>query len=275
MEDTTIETSLSISCVTYDSDVALLESTIESLAEACQKSIANNNLNAIDLYLIDNGSTQANLTNLLAIQKEHEQSFRNIKIFSGNGNIGYGMGNNLAINESNCNYHLIVNPDIIANPASIDTGIKYLQQSPAVAMVAPSAFDSNNKPHYIAKRHPSLIVLLARALKLKFLYSFLQQQLDSYEYRDKIPASAPVEIELASGCFMLCKMSALKKIDGFDPRFFMYFEDFDLSIRLRKEGKIVHLPDMHVVHAGGNASRKGWRHIKFFCVSLCKFLYKN
>jgi hypothetical protein len=255
--------------------MALLESTIESLAAACQIAINNNNLDVVDLYLIHNGSTQKNLNNLFAIQKKHKQPFRNIKIFSGHGNIGYGKGNNLAINESNCSYHLIVNPDILADPESIDTGITYLKQNPDAGMVAPSASGTDNKPHYIAKRHPSIAVLLARALKLKFLYGFLQQQLNAYEYRDKIPSSSPLEIELASGCFMLCKTSALKSIGGFDPRFFMYFEDFDLSIRLRKEGKIVHLPDMHVVHAGGNASRKGWKHICFFCISLCKFLYKN
>lgn len=275
MENIKSETSLSISCVTFNSDMTLLESTIESLVASCQTSVTNHILDFVDLYLIDNGSSEENLNNLVVLQNKYGQYFRRIKIFTGHGNIGYGRGNNLAISESNCSYHLIANPDILARPESIDIGIRYLEQNSKAGVVAPSATEKDNQPHYIAKRHPTVIVLLARAIKLKFFNRLLEQKLRAYEYRDKIPAREPFEIELASGCFMLCKTSVLQSIGGFDPRFFMYFEDFDLSIRLRKISKIVHLPSMHVVHMGGDASRKGWLHIYFFSTSFFKFLLKN
>lgn len=275
MEDTFTDTSLSISCVTFNSDADLLEKTIDSIANACQVSTNRKSLSFVDLYLIDNGSTRANFETLTAIREKKAQHFRAIKIISGQGNIGYGRGNNLAINESSCNYHLILNPDVLSNGENIQLGIHYLEQHPDVGMVAPSAFSAEREPHFIAKRHPTLTVLLARALKLKLFEYFLKHQLDAYEYRDKIPATAPLEIELASGCYMLCRTATLKEIGGFDPRFFMYFEDFDLCIKLRKVSKIIHLPDMQIIHMGGNASRKGWKHIFYFCTSLIKFYLKH
>jgi len=70
---------------------------------------------------------------------------------------------------------------------------------------------------------------------------------------------------------MLCRTEALKKINGFDDRFFLYFEDFALSIELRKLGKLMYIPSMKIIHLGGHAARKGMRHIFFFISSGFRF----
>ena len=67
---------------------------------------------------------------------------------------------------------------------------------------------------------------------------------------------------------MLCKTKALKLTGGFDSRYFLYFEDFSLSIELQKIGKIMYLPDMEIIHFGGNSSRKGYQ--AYLHVRICQ-----
>ena len=76
---------------------------------------------------------------------------------------------------------------------------------------------------------------------------------------------------LASGCFMLLRAHSLATVGGFDERYFLYFEDFDLSLRLAQLGEVQYLPEMQIIHHGGYAARKGWRHIAMFLRSGIRF----
>jgi GT2 family glycosyltransferase len=78
-------------------------------------------------------------------------------------------------------------------------------------------------------------------------------------------------VPLASGAFMLVRTPLFKRLGGFDPRFFMYFEDYDLSLRLGREADVAYVPAARIVHHGGEASRKGWRHVAWFLRSAWRF----
>ena len=58
------------------------------------------------------------------------------------------------------------------------------------------------------------------------------------------------------GCFMLARTSALKAVAGFDERFFMYFEDFDLVRRIHQHWKVIYYPIVSIVHAHAAEHRK-------------------
>lgn len=91
--------------------------------------------------------------------------------------------------------------------------------------------------------------------------------MDHYELRDRLgpETKTPVGgIPIASGCFMLMKADVARTAGGFGSTYFLYFEDFDLSLRLAQHGDIVYLPAMRIRHAGGGAGRKGWRHLVMF-----------
>ncbi len=61
---------------------------------------------------------------------------------------------------------------------------------------------------------------------------------------------------------MLFRTEVLKKLGGFDPRYFLYFEDYDLSLRTHEVARVAYVPSVRVLHHGGDAARKGWTHIK-------------
>ncbi len=266
--------SLSISCVTFNLDKSVFNSTIESLAISCAYAKKQNKLARTHLYLIDNGPDAQNYCNLQAIKNVFCNNFDDITLLSGHGNIGYGRGNNLALNQSTAHYHLVLNPDVLMAENNLSLALDYMNSHADVGLLAPDAVDDSGERQYLAKRMPSFAVLLARASNLVFLRERIADKLYHYEYRDLIPALQPVDIELASGCYMFLRTNITQQTGGFDPDFFMYFEDFDLSRRIAKTSRVVHHPELKIVHYGGGAGSKGFRHIRYFFASYLKFIHK-
>ena len=77
-----------------------------------------------------------------------------------------------------------------------------------------------------------MLVLLLRALSIQASPGFFGRRVGRYTYSDRLPSEHPEPIDLASGCYMFCRASALEAVGGFDERYFLYFEDFDLSRRI-------------------------------------------
>jgi GT2 family glycosyltransferase len=78
-------------------------------------------------------------------------------------------------------------------------------------------------------------------------------------------------ISMVSGCFMFFRRPVLEKLGGFDGSFFLYFEDFDLSLRAATQGEVAYVPAVRIQHDGGAAARKGLRHIRWFATSALHF----
>jgi len=81
--------------------------------------------------------------------------------------------------------------------------------------------------------------------------------------------------EVDRGAFVLARRDAIDRTGGFDPRFFLYFEDFDWSVRLNQVARNAFVPSVSIVHHGGGAARKGWRHVARFIGSGFRFYTKH
>ena len=107
------------------------------------------------------------------------------------------------------------------------------------------------------------------------LRRLFDSRLARYEYRELAQQQVATAVELISGCFMLCRTAALQQVGGFDERYFLYFEDFVLSLALGRIGELHHVPQCRITHHGGGAARKGWRHIVMFARSGWRFFNSN
>ena len=74
---------------------------------------------------------------------------------------------------------------------------------------------------------------------------------------------------------MFCRRAAVAAIGGFSDRYFLYFEDFDLSLRAAARGAIAFVPAVRIVHHGGYAARKGRRHVLLFIRSVFAFYRRH
>lgn len=189
-------------------------------------------------------------------------------------NLGYGRAHNLCMHQGG-DYHLLLNPDVYMAEDALFQGLSFLLANKDVVLVAPTGVDQQQQPLYLAKRYPTVLDLALRGFAPSILKRCFAKRLNHYQYAEQHQASAPYAIEIASGCCMLVRTDAIQRLGGFDPEFFLYFEDFDLSLRLRKQGALMCLPAMRISHDGGNTAQKGWWHIRQFARSAKQFFDKH
>jgi GT2 family glycosyltransferase len=150
-----------------------------------------------------------------------------------------------------------------------------LRGDAGIALVSPHVTGGDGRQEFLCKRYPSVLVLLLRAFAPRFVQERFRSRLDRYEMADVCGAGERVDVTLASGCFMLVPTRLLKTVGGFDERYFLYFEDFDLSLRLGACGRLVFDPAVRIVHHGGYAARKGPRHVAYFIRSGVRFFRQH
>lgn len=269
--------SLSVSIVVYFPDPTWLSVTLSSLVSSLSHARHAGLLRRAKICLVDNQSTTAFSAFALALDVAcAESDWIDTLVVAGHGNIGYGRANNIAIERwSDTDFHLVLNPDVkLAEPA-IANALRYLQQHPECSMVSPVATAPDGQPLYLAKRNPDFLTLALRGFAPQSIKRHFRQRLDAYERRETAYDAALTDVKIASGCFMLIRQSALTQTSGFDPAFFLYFEDFDLSYRIAKFASVARVADVHIVHAGGGAARKSLQHIWWFARSAWQFHRKH
>ena len=256
---------LFVSVVVYELDTTILSQCLRSLESSIARCFLAKKLSVWSLTIVDNGN---NGDSLAAFETE------NIRIVKNQYNVGYGAAHNQTIMDSASEFHLILNPDVTMDVDYVSKTIELLTNNTGIVLTGPRGFMSDGTDAYLCKRYPSLLVLFVRGLKHWWAYSAFEQNLAQYEYHELLN-SEPSEVELLSGCCMFARTQALKDIGGFDEEFFLYFEDFDLSLRIREVGRIVHLPTAKIIHLGGNSAAKGAHHIRLFVQSAIRFFQKH
>ena len=267
--------SLSIAIVTYRTPPAMLARALASLERSILEARAAGVLEAVSLFVIDNGTSADDYADVLAGTRDWPPEAGAIEVLHGHGNVGYARANNLVLGRLASDAHLVLNPDVELAPDALRQGLAALAAHREVGLVAPAVFDSQGGRQYLCKRYPSAWVLFLRGFAPRALQRRFEAQLARYEMRDAIGDAFMTGVPLASGCFMLVRTALFEKLGGFDERFFLYFEDYDLSVRLAREASIAYAPDVRIVHHGGEASRKGLRHVAWFTRSAWRFFSRH
>ena len=264
---------MSVGIVTYRSEGAVVRRLLESLAVAVRNASAQTAMRvAVDV--VCNGEAPAQAGTMAALVRDFAAAAPanvRVELIEGHGNIGYGAAQNLAIGRSSADFHLVLNPDVVLDADAVLESVRFLCAHADAVMAVPQALDDAGGYAGLAKREPSLFVLLLRALSVPASAGFFGRAVGRYIYSDRLPADSPQPVALASGCFMFCRTAALRAIGGFDARYFLYFEDFDLSRRIAAHGRIVEVPGVRIIHQGGRTARRGLGRIARFLRSGIRY----
>ncbi len=256
---------LTISIVTFNPDLDELRKTLDSLATA----LAPFDAGTSSIQIIDNSQEDK----VSAFIKEQFAQLP-VRIVHGQGNIGFGRAHNLALSEMG-EFHLILNPDIEMHPDALLNAVAFMKANPRCGLITPHAQWPNGDRQYLCKRYPAAFDLLLRGFAPKAIRAFFKKRLARYEMQAETRNDIYWNPLIVSGCFMFFRSAVLKQTTGFDDRYFLYFEDFDLSLRVHEFADIAYVPTIRVVHAGGNASRKGLWHVKIFMRSAICFYQRH
>ncbi len=163
-------------------------------------------------------------------------------------NLGFARGVNTAARAVHSEFLLIINPDCLLLPDSLETLLADLDAHPEAAMVSGRIFDMSGEEQRGSRRClPSRERVIGEVLK------GARARIDLTH----LPATGTAgEVEAVSGACMLVRRQAFLAVNGFDKHYPMHFEDVDLMARLRDAGWTIRLdPAVIVTHAGGVSSR--------------------
>jgi GT2 family glycosyltransferase len=236
-----MEFTVSASVVTYNN-----ANEIDTVLNCLEQSSIIKNLR---IFVVDNKSVD----NTVNIVRENHSTAR---LFVNDVNKGYGGGHNTVISKLDSKYHLVINPDIKFNNTLIEEAISFMECNPNVVLMIPQICDFNWIPKDIPRRDPTIRYLVGSYLsKYTGMFSKWRNQYCTVD----TPCDQPYEIQFCSGSFMVFRTESFCRINGFDERFFLYFEDCDISRRIRRYGKIICNPLISVCHLGKRESHANFK----------------
>ena len=187
-----------------------------------------------ELIIADNGSTDDSL-------KRAREQLPRAEILELGENLGFGTANNRAAERAEGDYLLLLNSDAWPEPGCIERLKSSLDSSPRVGLVCPrlSYPDGSCQFHW--------------APVTSVLGETIQIVRNRFESRPWVHQPWPGRGWFTAACVMVRKR-AFEQIGGFDEDFFLYFEDVDLCLRLRRAGwRLIDEPEAKAVHLKGGS----------------------
>lgn len=205
--------------------------------DGCLGSLKRQSCKKFSTILVDNGSSDGSVEYV-------KEKFKWVNIIENRKNLGFATGNNRGIRyalKRGAEHVVLLNQDTVVGRTFIETGLKHLKGS--VGIVCPKIkYFGTNRIWYagglnISKRSDLLFGDVNRIIGHRGIGEEDRGQFKS------------AETEYACGCALFIKRAVIEKIGLLDPRFFMYFEDRDWSLRAAKNDyKILFVPSATVWH---------------------------
>jgi N-acetylglucosaminyl-diphospho-decaprenol L-rhamnosyltransferase len=174
---------------------------------------------------------------------------------------GYGSNQNAAFAQAATPFFCVLNPDIRLEGNLFPALLKVLQDD-RVAAAAPVIVAPDGLIEDSARKFPTLPSLLGKAAGAgDGTYTTPGERLNP---------------DWLAGMFLLLRSSAFREVDGFDEKYFLYYEDVDLCWRLRRAGHALRqVQEVKAVHEARRASRRDWRHARWHVASMARFLARR
>jgi GT2 family glycosyltransferase len=244
------------SIVAYRSDPTELERAIRSFLDTSLR---------VRMLVVDNSPTEALGPMCRRLGTEY--------LFTGR-NDGFGAGHNIALRRtSTAKYHLALNPDVQFEPKALEELVAFLELNESVGLVMPRVFYPDGSPQKLCKRLPAPFDMLARRTFPRVLKRLYHRRMSLFELSN-INTNMVLSVPHLSGCFMLMRKQALLECGLFDERFFLYFEDVDLTRRIRERYETVYYPHVKITHRHEKGSYKSLRLLFYGIRSAVRYFNK-
>lgn len=229
---------LAVVAVTY-SPGETLERFLDTLTKATTRPVR--------VVLADNGSTDG--------APERAAERENVTLVRTGGNLGYGAGANRGVAALDDSYGWIVvaNPDLEWGDGALDTLLAAAERWPRGGAFGPLIRNPDGTVYPSARLLPSLGKGIGHAV----LGRVWRSNPWTTAYKQSDTQVGERTAGWLSGSCLLLRRAAFDSVGGFDPRYFMYFEDVDLGDRLGRAGWLnVYVPAAEVVHVQGHSTAR-------------------
>lgn len=258
-----IRADISIAIVSFNNSQKI-EATLGSILQCLPATLL------VHVVVVDNHSTDDTVERV----QTYAQKTGHVTLIQNFKNVGFGKAHNQVLDIVESRYHVICNPDIIISHDVFSPLKLFLERSPRIAIACPRFQGKDGTLQPLNRRYPTVIDLFLRRFLPPPLRPIVRDRLRAYDMQD-VGYDHSYDVPFLSGAFMFCRMEALKAVGGFDERYFLYFEDADLSRKVQQRGyRTVYFPEVCVTHDWERMAHKSWRGAWVFAKSAYRYFRK-
>jgi GT2 family glycosyltransferase len=250
--------SVSIIIVNYNT-VVLLCNAINSIIEKTKDV-------KYEIIVVDNNSAD-NSENI--VSQKYGDRVTYIKLQE---NIGFGRANNEGAKYAKGKYLFLLNPDTILLNNAVKFLADFLEENINAGICGGNLFDNKGQAaHSYSMFLPSIM------WELNIMFSYRLQKLVYGKNAQFNNTNKANKVGYITGADLMIRADLFNYLNGFDPNFFMYFEETELTYRVRKAGyKIYCIPQAKIIHLEGEAFAGKWeKRIKLTLESRRKYYKKT
>lgn len=199
-----------------------------------------------EVIIVDNASTDGTSEAL-------QENFPQTRLIVNSKNAGFAAANNIGIKKSRGEYILLLNPDTIVLPHSLDILINFMDTNKDVGVCGAKLLNTDGSSQESIRGIPTFRSALHRHTAFKYLYIFggmyKKWAMKDNEY------DRQMDVDQVMGAALMTRKSILEQVGPMDEQFFMYYEEVDLCYRIKKAGwRVVYVPESKITHIGGCSS---------------------
>lgn len=201
-----------------------------------------------EVLVIDNASTDDSAE---SIRRHHPH----VLLIANDQNRGFAAANNQAIARARGQYLLLLNPDTIVHPHSLDILCEFMEHHEEVTACGPRLLNEDGTLQPSARRFPTFRGALHRYTALRY-FGIFRGHYRRWLMKD-FAHDRQMDVDQLMGSALLVRRSAVEQVGRMDEQFFVYYEEVDLCCRLKQAGgRIVFVPDAIITHLGARSSRQ-------------------
>jgi hypothetical protein len=220
-----------------------------------------------EIIVVDNNSQDGTV-------EEVKNLYPDVRVFANSRNVGFAGANNKAIAESKGDYLLFLNPDVIVSSGAVKELIRFIESEPVAGLISGKLVNPDGTLQYSLRNFPSVVNQIFECFFLHRLFPSLSPRLGEVIYKRDFYEEIQ-EVDWVSGAVMLVCRNALEDVGCFDERYFLYSEETDLCLRLRKSGwKVYYYPKAVFTHLG-STTKLNSQLFAYWLDSRLKYYKKN
>ncbi len=229
----------------FDIAVIIINYNSSKLTKECVESILEKTAEnlSFQIIVVDNCSEKEDYIFLKTFCESHY--FQNLQLIRSKINTGFGGGNMMGYQFANAKYIAFVNNDTLVLNDCLSILKSAIEKDSAIAMVGGQSYSENGE-RMVAFDH------FASISKEIFGRDFLEKINPTKYPKRKIEYTNPIKVNYVQGSFIFIRAIDFNNVGGFDTNIFLYYEETDLSKRLKRIGKSCYLiPEAKYIHYHG------------------------
>lgn len=205
------------------------------------------------IIVVDNGSVDGSECEV--------ENVPNVTLIRAGDNLGFAKACNLGAKYADSEYLLLLNPDAALFEGTLAKVVNFMQEpaNEAVGICGVQLIGDDGEVQRTCARFPTWPRLLAKSFGLTAVIRTTDFQMKEWAHDQSMP------VDQVMGAFFMIPRALFSRLDGLDERFFVYFEEVDLSYRAAQLGfRSVYLADVQAFHKGGGVSEQVKAHRLFY-----------